>query len=149
MSQQSDPNPAAPAVDFLDVNALLESSQPRMRTGWFLPAMVTLVLLIFASTYLSSRSPNMKALVDVFSGLIMLFILGAMMLMMWLTVRKHREERMKVEAIEELIQLRRWPQAAGMLHATLSQPAVAMSGRVQMLLFLSTVLARYNRFDDA
>jgi len=56
-------------------------------------------MLVIASTYLSSRSPQMKAVVDVFSGLMMLCVLGAMMLMMWFAVRKHREERMRVEAI--------------------------------------------------
>src|SRR4051812_13151964 len=112
MSQEFDQisaqNPMGPQTDFLDVKGLLESSHPRARHAWFVPATATFVMLIIASTYLSSRSAEMKAVVDVFSGLMMLCILGAMMLVMWFTVRKHREERMRVEAIEELLQLRRW-----------------------------------------
>src|SRR3954464_1714414 len=94
LPQNSPQNFPRPQLDFLDVKALLESSQPRARHAWFVPAMATFVMLIITSTYLSSRSPGMKAVVDVFSGLMMLGILGGMMLMMLFTVRKHREERM-------------------------------------------------------
>lgn len=134
---------------FLDVDQLLETSQPRARTNLFMPAMVILIGLVLGSTYLSTRSPSMKALVDVFSAAVMLSIAVGMFVLMMITVRKHREERMRIEAIEELIQLRRWQYAAAMLQATLLRPTLSVASRAQLLLFLATVLARYNRFDDA
>jgi tetratricopeptide (TPR) repeat protein len=66
-----------------------------------------------------------------------------------LTVRRQQDERARIDAIEELVQLRRWQQAAAMLQQALSRPTVSPAGRVQLLFFLASVLARYNRFDDA
>lgn len=140
---------AAPAQPFLHVPILLEASLPRPRGMWFVPAMISLLILTFVSAYFSSKSSAYKAIVDAFSMLLMIGIIGAMMFVMYLTVRRQREERAQVEAIEELVQLRRWQQAALMLQRILSQPTISPSGRVQFLFFLASVLARYNRFDDA
>ena len=142
-------NPIAP-VAFLDVPYLLEASQPRARAAtWFMPGLITLLVLTLVSAYFSSKSASYRAIVDVTSGLLMIGIVIAMMLVMWNTVRRQREERAQVEAIEELVQLRRWQQAALMLQRALSQPTVSPNGRVQFLFYLASVLARYNRFDDA
>lgn len=143
------PGAAGGSVSFLDVPYLLESSQPKPRGSWFVPGITVLLALVFGSAYLSSKSKEWRSAVDVISGILMIGVIIAMGFVMWTTVRRQREERARVEAIEELVQLRRWQQAAAMLRDALSQPTVAPNGRVQYLLFLASVLARYNRFDDA
>lgn len=144
-----DPAAAGAPAPFLDVPYLLEASQPRQRGSWFVPGISVLLVLTFGSAYLSRKSAQWKSAIDVISGLLMIGIIIAMGLIMWATVRRQRDERARIEAIEELVQLRRWQQAAAMLGDALSRPTVSPSGRVQYLLFLSSVLARYNRFDDA
>jgi hypothetical protein len=142
------PTVAAPAPGFLDVPWLLEASQPR-RVAWLGPGAGLFLLVVLGSALLSSRSTEMKALVDVASTLLMLAAFIAMAFVMWNTVRRQRDERRMLEAIEELVQLRRWPEAAAALEAMLSHPTRTPHARVQALIFLSSVLARYNRFDDA
>jgi len=51
--------------------------------------------------------------------------------------------------LEELVQLRRWPEAAGMARTLLSHPTRTPVARIQGLIFLSSILARYHRFEDA
>jgi tetratricopeptide (TPR) repeat protein len=136
-------------MPFLDVPRLLEASQPRARTSLIFPGILTLLLLTFVSAYLTSKSPAWKTIVDAASALLMIGVMVAMGLVMWFTVRRQQEERARIDAIEELVQLRRWQQAASMLQTTLSKPTVSPSGRVQFLFYLASVLARYNRFEDA
>jgi tetratricopeptide (TPR) repeat protein len=128
---------------------LLEASQPRARGSWFMPSIVMLIILVFVSAYLSSKSPAYKSAVDAISGLAMVGVVIAMGVVMWNTVRRQQGERARIDAVEELVQLRRWQQAASMLQQSLSQPTISPNGRLQYLFFLSSVLARYNRFDDA
>src|SRR5205085_781184 len=64
-------------------------------------------------------------------------------------LRRQRGEIRQVEAIEELVQLRRWPEAAILLQSLLSEPTRTPQTRVQALFYLSSVLARYHRFEDA
>lgn len=134
---------------FLDVPQLLERSQPRPRGQWLWVATGAFLLIVLISTYLSSQSGPMARLVSVFSGLVMLGLIAAMAILTWTTVRAARSEQHQLESIEELIQLRRWGQAAGVLDHMLSRPTRTPAARVQALIFLTTVLSRYNRFDDA
>lgn len=134
---------------FLDVPALLERSQPRARGAWLWYAPGAFLLVVIASTLLSRQSGAMAHVVNLLSAVTMLGLIVGMALLTWLTVRRARGEHQQLEAIEELIQLRRWPQAAGALGPMLSQPTRTAAGRVQALIYLSSVLARYNRFDDA
>lgn len=91
----------------------------------------------------------MGALVNLFSAFMMLVIIAGMGVYTWMTVRAARAEQQQLEAIEELIQLRKWPQAAAVVEQLLSRPTRTPGARVQGLIFLGTVLSRYNRFDDA
>jgi tetratricopeptide (TPR) repeat protein len=134
---------------FLDVPLLLESSRPRGQHRWILPALLAFVVLVLGSAYLSSRSSEWNAAIRALSSGLMVLIAIVMGSLMWSAVRGQRDERRHLEAVEELVQLRRWPQAAALLDFMLSQPARTPGGRVQALMFLSGVLARYNRFDDA
>jgi tetratricopeptide (TPR) repeat protein len=141
---ESEPNP-----QFLDVPWLLEASQPRGRVAWLGRGVGLFLVVVIGSALLSSRSSQMKSLVDVASSLVMLLTFFVMALVMWTAVRRQRDERRMLEAIEELVQLRRWPEAAAALQQLLSHPTRTPYARVQGLIFLSSVLARYNRFDDA
>jgi tetratricopeptide (TPR) repeat protein len=67
----------------------------------------------------------------------------------WLAVRAHRAEQLQLEAAEELVTLRRWPQAAVLLEGMLMTPTRTPGARVQALIYLAGVLARYHRFEDA
>jgi hypothetical protein len=51
--------------------------------------------------------------------------------------------------IEEMIQLRRWPEAGLAVQDMLLRPTRTGWGRVQGLIFLSGILMRYHRFSDA
>lgn len=134
---------------FLDVAWLLEASQPRGRIAWMGPGVGLFLLVVLVSAVLSSRSSEMKSMVDLASSLVMVLTFIAMAFVMWNAVRRQRDERRMLEAIEELVQLRRWPEAATALQQLLSRPTRTPYARVQGLIFLSSVLARYNRFDDA
>lgn len=139
----------AGAPSFLDVPTLLESSQPRARVGWFWYGAGGFLLVVFLATFLSGQSDTGKRVVEALSALLMLGLLGGMMVMTVITVRRHRAEQQEVEAASELVQLRRWPQAAILLNQALSRPARTPGLRSQALIYLGAVLARYHRFDDA
>jgi tetratricopeptide (TPR) repeat protein len=138
-----------PAPEFLDVPTLLERSRPNPRGAWMWYALGGFLVVVIGSAAMSRQSGAMAQLVNVLSALIMLGLIAGLMLFTWLTVRRARAEHQQLEAIEELIQLRRWPQAGAVLTFMLSQPTRTAAGRVQALIYLSSVLARYNRFDDA
>ena len=134
---------------FLDVPTLLESSQPRPRVSLFWYALGGFLLVILGATLLSGHSDTGRKLVDALSALLMLALIAGMMVMTVFTVRRHRAEQQEVEAASELVQLRRWPQAALLLQEALSKPARSLGLRSQALIYLGAVLARYHRFDDA
>ena len=142
------PAPESPPA-FLDVPALLDSSRPRPRVGWFWYAAAGFFLVVFSATMLSGHSETGKRLVEVMSGVLMLGLIAGMMVMTVITVRRHRAEQQEVEAASELVQLRRWPQAAILLGQVLSRPARSLGLRSQALIYLGAVLARYHRFADA
>jgi tetratricopeptide (TPR) repeat protein len=134
---------------FLDVPTLLERSQPRGPGMRMWQAMGVFALVVMFSTYLGSRSSEAAKIVNIVSELLMIGLLGALALISWSVFRKARAEQLQLEGIEELIRLRRWPEAGAMLEQMLGQPTRTPGARVQALIFLAGVLARYNRFDDA
>lgn len=132
-----------------DVPRLLEQSEPRGAGARLGQAALVFLAVVVVSAWLSSRGPQAARLVNFFSGLIMILLMGAMAMISWGTYRRAREEQNRIEAIEELVRLRRWPEAGAMLSEMLSQPTRTHQSRIQALIFLTAVLARYNRFDDA
>ena len=139
----------APPVEFLDVQALLERSQPKPRVSWSGYGAGIFLLIVLVSAYITSRSPAMGNAVDIVSKLLFLAIMAAMTTLMAVTVRRQRAEIRRVEALEELVQLRRWSDAAGLAQDMLSVPARSPQTRAQTLLLLGSILARYQRFEDA
>jgi tetratricopeptide (TPR) repeat protein len=141
------PEPAA--IPFLDVPALLERSQPAPRAGWFWYGAGTFLLVVMLSAYANTRTPQMAGVIRGISAIAMIALMVGMGAITWLAVRAQRAEHLQLEAAEELVSLRRWPQAAVMLEAMLSKPTRSVGARVQALIYLSSVLARYHRFEDA
>ena len=146
MSLESAPEPSP---QLLDVSSLLESSKPRARVSWFWYAAGGFLLVVMSATLLSGHSDTGKRLVDALSALMMVALISGMMVMTVVTVRRHRAEQEQVEAASEMMQLRRWPQAALLLREILSRPARGVGLRSQALIYLGAVLARYHRFTDA
>jgi tetratricopeptide (TPR) repeat protein len=138
-----------PSETFLNVPRLLEASAPAVRTSWFWYLAGTLLLIMMLSSYLTSRLAHAQQLIGAISTLSLLGVVLAMMAAAWMAARAVQREQSHLEAIEELIQLRHWEQAAGMLEALLSKPVRQPQSRLQGMLYLAAVLGRYHRFGDA
>jgi len=134
---------------FLDVSRLLESSAPRPRGSWFWYIAGILLLILMLGSYFSSRYEQSQRLIEGLSMFLLIGMILAMWAMTWSAARSVQREHAHLQAIEELIQLRRWDQAAATLQSLLSRPARTPQAHVQSLLFLAAVLARYHRFGDA
>lgn len=134
---------------FLEIGWLLERSRPRamgLRLGH---AAGLFLLIVLLSAYLSNLGGQAARLVNALWGLAMVGLMGAMLLVSYGAYRKAKTEQQRLICIEELIRLRRWDQAAAMLQQMLCRPMRTLQAHVQALIYLSSVLARYNRFDDA
>jgi hypothetical protein len=140
--------PAAPP-QFLDVPRLLDASVPRPRGQWVWYVLVAFAVLLLTATLAAQGNPQAQGVVRAIGGIGMLGVVIAMGMYTSHTVRQARQEQQRVEAIEELVQLRRWDQAAAMLEGLLGQPTRSPGARLQALIYLATVLARYHRFADA
>jgi tetratricopeptide (TPR) repeat protein len=141
--------PAAPSFDFLNVPALLDASQPRARVGLLWYALGGFLLVVFGAALVSQSSAAARRLVDVVSAVLMVMLVAGLAAFTAFVVRRHRADQQALEAAGELVQLRRWPQAATLLRDLLSRPARTNALRSQALIYLGSVLARYHRFDDA
>jgi Ca2+/Na+ antiporter len=142
--------PSSPlAPPFLDVATLIEASMPERRMGWMRYSFGIFLLIVFGSMYFSNHFNQYAGIVQVVSSLLMLAMVTAMAAFTFFSVRGQRGEQQQLETVEELIQLRRWPQAGIVLQGMLSEPARTPWGRVQGLIYLSGILSRYHRFTDA
>lgn len=137
------------APPFLDVPRLLEASQPLPRPQWLWYGMISFAVIVLTSTFASANNPQAQMAVRALGGVAMLGLVVGMGLYTSHMVRQQRAEQQRVEAVEELVQLRRWDQAAAMLNGLLSIPTRTPGARLQALIYLASVLARYHRFADA
>jgi hypothetical protein len=155
----SPPSPSAPPTQpqttphedpaFLDPNELIERSQPVPRAGIFWYMVGGFAIVVVTSTIAGGKSAEAQAAVRMLAGLVMVFLMVGLSILTWYLAQRQRDEQRQLEAIEELVQLRRWPEAAVMLQAMLSAASRTPQARVQALIYLSAVLARYHRFADA
>ena len=136
-------------TNFLDVHALIEQSQPRPRIAWFGYAAGLFLAVVLGSVLLQSRVPEARGVVDLLSKIAMVGIMIGLAVLTQVLVRRQREEMKQVEALEELVQLRRWQEAAMLARGLLAAPTRTPQARAQALILLSRVLARYHRFEDA
>jgi tetratricopeptide (TPR) repeat protein len=67
----------------------------------------------------------------------------------WRVAQARTEELRRLEYVEELVQLRRWPEAAVVLQRMLSEPMRTPQARIQALVYLASVLGRFQRYQDA
>jgi hypothetical protein len=136
-------NPPPPT--FLDAQSLLESSRPRPRLDWLAyAAVIAVVGMLVLAAHPDSPQANLETLLS----LLMVMVIGSMTLNNYLQARSIRVEQMRLEAAEELVQLRRWPQAAMLLQSFLSRPARSPMSRLQALVCYCGVAARFHRFED-
>ncbi len=137
------------APPFLDVATLVDASVPERRLGWMRYSFGIFLLIVITSAYLSNRYEAYAGVVQFCSSLLMLTLVCLMAISSVIAVRAQRREQSLLQSVEELIQLRRWPQAGVVLQELLSRPARAPWARVQGLIFLAGILARYHRFTEA
>jgi tetratricopeptide (TPR) repeat protein len=134
---------------FLNVDMLLELSRPRQRTAWLWYGTVIFATMVMLSTAARSGLPNGAQLVNTVSALLMLGLIVGIISITVAAARSVQKEQRQLESVEELMQLRRWPEAAALVDDLLSRPTRTPQARFQGLVFLATVLARYHRFADA
>lgn len=147
VSEQTPAENSAPT--FLDVPLLLERGHPVPRRNWMRYAVVGFVVLLLFGAVAGNQSPGMQMALRLISVFLMVVLVAVMGVVMYLTVRDHRAEQQRMMALEELVQLRRWEPAAGMLEQMLGRPMLNPFNHAQALLYLSSVLARYHRYEDA
>jgi tetratricopeptide (TPR) repeat protein len=137
-----------PLPVFLDAALLLETSQPVPRVNWFLYGMSIMVALVVIGA-MSLYQPGSRLGVQFLSGL--LLTLAMIFSAVWSTiaVRRHRKEVQAIEAIEEMIQLRRWEPAGILLNRFLSEPVRSPRIWARALVQLAALLGRHHRFEDA
>lgn len=137
------------APEFLNVDRLLESSRPAPGPNlvWWMGGLLLVVTL--TAGLLSGGSPEGRAIVGGLSGFLMVAVIGGFSAFSVYAVKRLRAEQQEVERIGELVQLRRWPEAAASIEAYLSRPARSLQLRTQALVYLAPVLARMERFTDA
>jgi hypothetical protein len=138
----------SPSPIFMDVRTLLQTSAPRPNRAWFGYFLATGVLAIFAMAVMGNRSQQAQEAVEGLGTVTMLALLIAMTLTNYFHARARRIELVRLEAAEELVQLRRWPQAALLLQSLLSRPTRSPLSQLRALVYFSAVLARFHRFDD-
>jgi hypothetical protein len=134
---------------FLDGDRLFESSRPVARvnlTRWIAGGFLVLMLL---SGLIGSQTAGSRAAVSVLCGISIIGLMVAMSAISFYSIRKFRADQRTVEQIGEMVQLRRWPDAALAVDRYLSLPARTQAFRVQALVYLSYVLARLHRFQDS
>jgi tetratricopeptide (TPR) repeat protein len=136
-------------ASFLDPGRLMESSRPmpRVRLSWWAAGGFAVVLLLTA--LIGNKTATEQELVRVIWALAMLVLMGGLFAFSLYTVRRFRFDQIRVERIGELVQLRRWPEAAVAIEQYLASPARTHAFRAQALVYLSSVLARLHRFEDA
>src|SRR5579864_5307521 len=136
---------------FLDVQTLLQASEPKPRIPWIQFLIGVFVVAIILSWYVgrSGQPAEMQGLMNTLIGFGLMGFVGSITFASFMGVRRARSEHATLAAVEELMQLRRWPEAGLLLQTQLSRPARSPLARAQALLFLAMVLARYHRFEDS
>ena len=139
---------APPGPQFLDVPFLLEASQPRSRMTWVWYVAAAFVFMV-VTALAEQRSPQGREAIGILAGFALFAFMAVLAIASKVAIRGLRAQRDTIEGVGELLQLRCWPQAAIMLQQVLSQPLRTQSLRAQALIYLSVVLGRYHRFEDA
>ena len=134
---------------FLDVPALLESSRPRRTVNWYWFVVGLICMLSLFDSFGSSEDAPGKSAVWLLSTLLIAGASIAAITQRVMIVRRLRAQQQTVDAIDEMMQLRRWEPAGILLDRFLSSPV--RSGRLwtTALVQLASLLGRHHRFEDA
>ncbi len=133
----------------IDVQHLIDRSMPRSGVPWFWYVLGLVLLTTLVTAYFAPDDESGGAIINTVSFGIMFLAIGVMMLLSWRAARVFREEQNRLQTAQELIRLRRWPDALSVLQNLLSRPMRAQPLRIQGLMDLSAVLMRYHLFDEA
>ena len=134
---------------FLDVAALLERSRPRPRVNWVGYVAMALAGLLFSSLVTAGRHGGDNGATAALTNLLVLGLFGATFVGFVVAVSRHRRQAQAVDAVEEMVQLRRWEPAGLLLDKFLSEPVRSPRVWARALVQLSAVLSRHHRFVDA
>ncbi len=135
-------------MPLFDLEGLIENSRPQPRAVLFhlvVGGFVMFGVMVWMTLQGVAGAPGA-------APVLVLGLLLGLMAVLWFMGRtllqRQRIEMAQLETIEEMMQLRRWPEAAMLLVGLLMQPMRTHGGRVQGLIFLSAVLARMHQFDE-
>lgn len=106
-------------------------------------------MVVLVTLLIGNKTARAQELVSAIWAGATLVLMGALFGFSFYTVKRFRSDQQRVERIGELVQLRRWPEAAVAVDQYLTSPARTHGFRAQALVYLSSVLARLHRFEDA
>jgi hypothetical protein len=132
----------------LDPNELISTSQTVRGGEWFWLIAGSFVLVLLIASWASSQNANVASMVRLLGGAGMIAAAIGMAFYTRHVAGARSAEMRKLESIDEMVQLRRWPAAAAGLQQLLSQPMRLPQARVQALVYLATVLGRMRRYAD-
>ncbi len=133
---------------FLDVPTLLEASRPQKRINFFWSFAGVFGLLLVMQFAGGADDATRKA-IEFFTGLMLLTLVGASVGFSVFTMRRLRAQQQTVDAIEEMMLLRRWDPAGLLLNRFLSSPVRSSHLWAAGLTRLAELLGRHHRFEDA
>lgn len=133
-------------IDFLDLPLLLSGSEPQPRLPWFGIALAGSVILLVGGLVAGNAAGTSLQLI---ASLALAAIFLTLPFVLRFRAKAIREEQSAVQTVMECVQLRRWPEAAAAVRAALGKPARSFALRNEALVYLSAILSRYHRFEDA
>jgi tetratricopeptide (TPR) repeat protein len=146
-------------IGFLDVPVLLEVSTPIPRVPWIgFGAIAAVALVVLGVVLENTQSSDLgdgaaKPLGQLTLSAVVLamafgiFLSIPILMLRWL--KQVKAEQQLITAAGELMQLRRWTDAAIAIQHILSRPVRTLQLRSEALTYLAAILTRYHRFSDA
>src|SRR3954454_6953838 len=125
------PAPSFAPPPFLPVQELLEFSRPEPRVAWVGWGAGLLLVIVITSALITSHFEQLRTPVRAVSVVAMFAIVGMLMSATLSTVRLHQQAQRLIDAAGEMVQLRRWAEAAVLLQQILSHPARTANQRTQ------------------
>ncbi len=130
------------------METLLDRSRPVRRFNWFWYVIASFALLILFNSF-SAEDAGAHQAIQVLTVLLMLTAGAGTIIASVVTVRRYRAQEQTVDAIEEMMQLRRWEPAGILLDRFLSEPVRSVRLWALALVQLAGLLGRHHRFEDA
>lgn len=145
-----------PNLPIFNVEALLEQSLPRGRYavgaaggGWVFGLAVPVTVVVLVALLIARSEPDLAPAMQTAVGFAVLAVFLAFAMGNFARAQRAAEERRLLDQLEDLMTLRRWPEAAALATGLLSGPMTNHLARVRALVFLSGVLSRYHQFSAA